>query len=428
MDDTRHNVPSKIPGLLTFLLIAFINAVVDLGHKIVIQNTIFKIYDDSTQVALTAIVNGLILLPFIFLFTPSGFLSDRFAKPKIMRWSAFAAIIICLLITLAYYQGWFIFAFAMTFILAAQSAIYSPAKYGYIREITREDQLAPANGFIQATTIVAILTGIFLFTVLFEHQLHGQIFHSENTLLRHIGPLGWILVLLSTIEWLLTFRLPLTNQSSNLTPFNWKHYYRGHAFKNNLSIMTQQPVVWFAILGLSLFWGISQTLLATFPAFAKIVLTETNTIVIQGLLACSGIGIVLGSLLAGKLCKHQIKLSLIGVGAAGLLLMLFIIPYLASFKAFAIAIIAFGLFGGLFIIPLNALIQRYASPTQLGTVLAGNNWVQNIVMLSFLIMTFLAAQADTHSALLLESLPFITLIISGLLIFKIRHFYRISTT
>ena len=97
----------RIAGLAPFLLVAFINAMVDLGHKITIQNTLFKIYDDATQVALTAVVNALILLPFILLFTPAGFLSDRFAKPKIMRFAAASAIVITLLITLSYYQGWF---------------------------------------------------------------------------------------------------------------------------------------------------------------------------------------------------------------------------------------------------------------------------------------------------------------------------------
>ena len=57
----------KLPasGALAFLLAGFMNAFVDFGHKIIIQNTVFKIYDGSQQVILTAIVNALILLPFI---------------------------------------------------------------------------------------------------------------------------------------------------------------------------------------------------------------------------------------------------------------------------------------------------------------------------------------------------------------------------
>lgn len=70
----------QIHGLIPFLLVAFINAFVDLGHKIIIQNTIYKVYEGSTQLLLTAIVNALILLPFILMLSPSGFLADKYPK------------------------------------------------------------------------------------------------------------------------------------------------------------------------------------------------------------------------------------------------------------------------------------------------------------------------------------------------------------
>jgi acyl-[acyl-carrier-protein]-phospholipid O-acyltransferase/long-chain-fatty-acid--[acyl-carrier-protein] ligase len=401
----------KIPALLSFLCVAFINAVVDLGHKILIQNTLFKIYDDSAQVALTAVVNALILLPFILLFTPSGYLSDRFAKPHIMRWSALAAVFVTLLITLGYYLGWFWFSFSMTFILAAQSAIYSPAKYGYIREIAGDNKLASANGFIQATTIVAILTGIFLFSILFEWLLSGEQYSDEAGLIQLIAPLGWILVGLSLCEYLLTRRLPILKVTIKQR-FDWQKYRRASLLKANITLIRADRMIWLSILGLAMFWGISQTLLATFPAFAKLVLGENNTIIIQGLLACSGIGIVLGSLMAGKFSQANTNQRLIATGAIGLLVMLWLIPELNSVVTFAAAIVAFGLFGGLFIIPLNALIQQRAAPQQLGTILAGNNWVQNMVMTSFLLITFFAADVNISSAELLGFLPYLTAVLA----------------
>ena len=51
-------------GALAFLLAGFMNAFVDLGHKIIIQNTVFKIYDGSQQVILTAIVISFGVLAF----------------------------------------------------------------------------------------------------------------------------------------------------------------------------------------------------------------------------------------------------------------------------------------------------------------------------------------------------------------------------
>ncbi len=198
----------KLTGFIPFILIIFLNAFVDLGHKILIQNTVFKIYDGQTQIILTAIVNGLILLPFVLLFSPAGFLSDKYRKPLIMKVSAAIAVGLTLLITLSYYLGWFQFSFAMTFLLAVQSAFYSPAKYGYIKELTGKEQLATANAVVQAVTIVAILFGIFAFSVFFEHRLAGVSYENESQLLQAVAPLGWILVICSSLEWMFAMQLP----------------------------------------------------------------------------------------------------------------------------------------------------------------------------------------------------------------------------
>ena len=66
-------------------------------------------------------------------------------------------------------------------------------------------------------------------------------------------------------------------------------------------------------------------------------------------------------------------------------------PQLDSTAALVIAFLLLGVAGGMFIVPLNALIQFNSRDSELGTVLAGNNWVQNIVMLSFVGLTVLFA-------------------------------------
>lgn len=134
----------RIHGAKVFLAAAFLNAFVDLGHKITIQNTIFKIYDGSTQVVLTAAVNGLILLPFIFLFIPAGKISDRFARHRVMQIAGWVAVGLTLAIVICYHMGWFVAAFMMTFLLAAQSAIYSPAKFAYLKSLFGKENLARA--------------------------------------------------------------------------------------------------------------------------------------------------------------------------------------------------------------------------------------------------------------------------------------------
>ncbi|WP_275099377.1 acyl-[ACP]--phospholipid O-acyltransferase [Sedimenticola hydrogenitrophicus] len=380
---------TKLRGFTPFILIIFFNAFIDLGHKILIQDTIFKIYEGQTQIILTAVVNGLILLPFILLFTPAGFLSDKFRKPRVMQISAAVAVALTLLVTLSYYLGWFRFAFGLTFLLAVQSAFYSPAKYGYIKELTGKENLTSANAVVQAVTIVAILSGIFVFSVLFEQRLAGTRYSDSQQLLQAIAPIGWVLVACAVLELLLTLRLTPVQAEAPELQFDWQRYRSGHCLRDNVSKLRGSRAIWLSIVGLSVFWGISQVVLAAFPALAKASLGLDNTVVIQGIMACTGIGIIVGSLVAGKASKHYIETGLIPLGAAGVVIALSFIPQLRSTGLLIVDFLFLGVFGGLFIVPLNALIQFHARDEELGTVLAGNNWVQNLVMLGFLGLTVL---------------------------------------
>ena len=144
----------KIRGFLPYLAIAFLNASVDLAHKITIQNVLLKSFDGDTLVVLTALVNAMILLPFVFLFSPAGFINDKYSHTKVIRYAAVVGVFISFAIFLSYLAGAFEIAFILTLILAAQSAVYSPAKYGIIKSIVGTEHLGAANGIIQALTIL----------------------------------------------------------------------------------------------------------------------------------------------------------------------------------------------------------------------------------------------------------------------------------
>jgi acyl-[acyl-carrier-protein]-phospholipid O-acyltransferase / long-chain-fatty-acid--[acyl-carrier-protein] ligase len=399
----------KFKGFFAFIGMVFLNAFVDLGHKIIIQNTIFKIYDGQHQIILTAIVNALILLPFILMMSPSGFCSDKYPKNKVMRVSAWVALTLTLFITLFYYLGWFWPAFAMTFMLALQSAFYSPSKYGYIKELVGKDNLASANGVVQAFTTIAILSGIFVFSVLFEHFLVNVEYDSTSSLLTHIAPVGWALVIFCVIELFFAYALPQKQEVDEEMKFDMKMYTKGHYLKSNMHTVYYREVIFLSVVGLSLFWAISQVMLAAFPAYAKETLSITNTVVIQGMMACAGIGIMIGSIIAGRISKTHIETGMIPVGSLGVAFCLLILPGLGSELTQAINFLMWGVFGGLFIIPLNALIQFHAEEDELGRVLAGNNLIQNVVMLSFLALTVIFALSGIDSVGLFNILLIVAL-------------------
>lgn len=382
----------KTGGMGIYLLVLFINAFVDLGHKITIQNTIFKMESGETQIILTALVNALILIPFILLVVPAGTLSDQRPKRWVMRQSAAVAVVVTLLITLSYYRGWFEWAFVLTLLLAMQSALFSPAKYGYLREQVSTPQLTRANGIVQAVTIIAILSGMFLFSLLFELLYANGAPQSSEAVIQQVAPLGWLLVLLASIEWWLTRALPDSpapaaeavpaKDLTQSTPI-WR-------------VLHNQPIIIFSIIGLSLFWGISQVSIAAFPAFAKAELGVESTLVIQGVLASAGVGILLGSLLVARISRSWIETGLIPFGAIGLTLALWLIPNSSSITTLSLLFLLSGLFGGLLLAPLNALIQYHAPTPQLGRTLAANNWMQNVTMLTFLAATMGIALLETR--------------------------------
>jgi len=383
----------KISGFTPYIFIIFLNAMTDLGHKIILQNTIFKAYDGSELIVLTAIVNALILLPFIFLFSPAGYISDKYAKTKVIEYASATAIGITILILFSYYMGWFWVAFGLTFVLAAQSAIYSPAKYGLIKEMTGNEKLAEANALVQAVTIVSILLGGVVYSVFFEYLLQDRsIMPSE--ILTYIAPVGFLLIGASVVEYLLAKKLvkQFTKQNTDKTMvFEASKYQKLEYLKSNLSVIKANKTVWLSILGLSVLWGVSQVVLAVFGEHLKSTLGITDTVVAQGLLALSGFGMVIGSMFSGRVSRNYIETGIIPLGALGVALALYAIPSLTQMWSLGTALFLFGFSAGLFIVPLNAIIQFSTPAHILGKVLAGNNFMQNMSMFLFLILTALFA-------------------------------------
>lgn len=403
-----------IAGVFNYLLVVFLNAFTDLGHKIIIQNTVFKVYDGTTQIMLTAVVNALMLLPFILAFSPSGYLSDRFAKNVVMKHAALLAVFITLAITFSYYQGWFFTAFALTFLLALQSALYSPAKYGYIKELVGTQYLSSGNAALQAVTTSAILLGIIVYTILFETLL-GDVFATKEDILKTIAPLGWLLVLGSVVEYLLALKLPNMSADRSRKKFDFARYIKGFYLKKNLLLLKRKKEVFDSVIALSLFWSISQVVLAIFGEYAKSELEITNTIVVQGIMTFSVIGIVFGSMLSSAFSKYYINSGLAALSALGIALLLFMIPFTANTLLLGVEFVLFGLFSGMLLVPLNAKIQHLSPDIHLGTVLAGNNFVQTFFMFSFLMLTTLFAYFGMHAKILFFVMGFVALYLIYLL-------------
>ena len=408
----------KLAGFIPYILIVALNAMTDLGHKIILQNTVFKAYDGTELMVYTAIINSLILLPFIFLFSPSGYLSDRYPKTRVIQVASFVAIIITSFITYSYYQGWFEAGFILTLLLAAQSALYSPAKYGLIKEMFGTKYITSANGTVQAVTIAAILLGGVVYSIFFEQLLADQSI-DRDAILTFIAPLGFVLIASSILEFLLSLTLPLTKEENTKLSFSMTSYMKLEYFFKNRVMIRRDGSIWYAIIGLSVFWGVSQIVVAVFGAFLKSSLGVTDTVTAQAMLSLGGLGIILGSIIASRVSKAYIETGLIPLGSVGVAVSLGFIPYLHDVTSIGIVFFTYGVFGGLFIVPLNALIQFSAPSFRLGKVLAANNFYQNVVMFVFLILTAYISYLGIKSEYIFSIASFIALLGALFTIYKL---------
>ena len=380
----------QIKGLIPYIFVVFLNAIIDLGDKILLQNAIFKFYDGSTQIILTAFINSLIILPGILLFTPVGYLSDRFSKSIVLRYASKVALLLTVLIMISYFFGLFEIALFITFLLAAQSAFFFPAKYGLIKEMFGKERLPEGNGVIQATTIIAILLSSLLFSVLFEKMIDGSE-ESIGAYLEHIWSITLILVALALVQVKLTQRVPVIEKGDHTLRLIKEKYLHFGYLKENLSLAFSNRVIAESIIGLGLFYGISQVLLAIFGVHLEEVSHEHNTIIAQGIMAMAGAGIAVGALLTAKFSQNYIETGLIPVGILGIVTTILMITKTSSTTLLGVEFLLFGIFGGFILVILNSLIQYRAKAHALGRVMAASNLVQNLFMLGFLLLTVFAA-------------------------------------
>jgi len=128
---------------------------------------------------------------------------------------------------------------------------------------------------------------------------------------------------------------------------------------------------------------------------------------VQGVMALAGVGIVVGSILVAKLSRFYINVGLAGIGAVIVTLIVFCVPFIDSMQLIAFLFTLFGVFAAFILVPLNARIQYLATRVHLGIILAANNFIQNIFMFTFLLLTTLFAYFGMNAELLFYFMGFV---------------------
>ena len=330
MNKLKENLSNIVLIKFAFLFVVFANVFVDISHKVLLQNIAFKIFDGSTQVIWISIINAMIIIPFLLLFTLSGYLSDKYNKKDILIYGAISSFCLSVLMIFAYMSENFYFTMFTLILLAVQSAIYSPAKFGMILDIYGRDNLAKGNASLQAVPIIAILFAIGVGSYFFEsfYVTNNLIqFSTKEELLTVILPLTYYILPLALLEMLVSLfvlKKLKTNYTINANlSLDKEQFFKGKLLIKNIKNISSNSLIFLSVIGLSVFWGISQALMAVFPSFAKQYLLINDVFVINAVIASSGVGIAIGAFIYSRVSKYYIEVGTIPLASVGMSLSIY---------------------------------------------------------------------------------------------------------
>jgi len=302
--------------------------------------------------------------------------------------------------------------------LGTQAAMFSPLKYGILPQHLAENELIGGNGLINMGTFLAILLGTILGGVLISIPEQGATIISILIIILAI--LGYTASL---------FILPAQPSEAtlkirwNIAIETWKMIQCGR----------EKRSVFIAILAMSWFWFVGATYLSQMPAYAKYVLGGNNEVVTL-LLTMFSVGIGTGSVLCEKLSKGRIELGIVPIGALGITVFA-IDVYFASqplmqahlpagsqgvwqFLAMAgstralLDLALIGFFGGIYIVPLNAMIQHRSNPLHRARIIASNNILNALMMVASSVATIMMLQYQFNIAEIFLSLGIVNALVA----------------
>jgi len=359
------DLPLFSRGMLAVLVAQFFSALGDNAALI----AAIAIVKSQGLGALVPMLQDSFIVPFILLAPFVGQLADAFPKGRVMLVSNLVKLCGALAMALGANP------LAAYGLIGIGATMYSPAKYGILAQMFGPDRLVRANGMMEGSTIVAILTGVLLGGWLADHSLNW--FHT--LILAFAGVM--VAYALAAVANLLIPRLPAEHPGAEFHP--WLMIGK---FGTALSLMFRDRDARFSLLGTSMFWGSGITLRLMLFAWVPAALAISDNQTPANLMGAVSIGIVLGAgAAAAWISLANVNRALIG----GLLLgpVILALSFVHDLTAAAVFMVAIGACGGLFVVPLNALVQeRGHRSIGAGKALAVQNFAENLSMLIFVAM------------------------------------------
>ncbi len=336
----------------------------------------------------------LFILPYFIFSATAGQLADKYERSQLVRMLKIAEILIMLIGTAGFLLGSLWLLLLALFLMGTHSTFFGPIKYAILPEILKPNELMSGNALFQSGTSMAILIGMIL---------GGAVISMSQ------GNLLWISLTVLTIACLGYFssRFILKQEvSSPNIQIDWNFFRTSF---QTVKYAKSLPLIFLILLGNSWYWFYGATYLTQIPQLTQQNLHASENVV-SLLLTFFSVGIGVGSLLCRKIGGSEVNIKMVPLGALGLTVFALYLaislsfvpertgPLLGLYEVFhggwsyyhvMIAVTFLGISGGFYIVPLYAMMQAYSPRSHRARVVAANNILNAIFMVSSAIFSII---------------------------------------
>ncbi|MEM9060728.1 MAG: MFS transporter [Pseudomonadota bacterium] len=397
---------------LPLFLVQFLGAFNDqVYQKAFVALITYRLADQvGIPIAMLGIIaSALFILPFALITPMAGQIADRMDKAIMMRWIKAWEIVVMGLAVIGYYTQNIVFLYFVLFLMGAQSAMFAPIKYSVLPQYLRREELMAGNGLVQGFTFLAIIFGTII---------------GNELILREGGVLivSIFVVSVAVIGFISSLYTPSAPAQPNAEAVDW---FFVRAIWKLIAMCRKNRPAWRAILSISWFWFLGATFLSLLPSYAKEELGVDEG-VLTVLLAGFSVGVAIGAIASDKLSGGRVGPHLPPWGALGLAIMAvelwFATPaapepgselltraeFFSNATGWRVLIdfIVLATFAGIYVTPMNAVLQTESPDDKRASFIAASNVVDSsfIVLNAVVVAVLVAVGLDTRSVLVVLTL------------------------
>ena len=361
-----------------------------------------------SQSQLVALVSAALIVPYLIFSPLGGRWAVKFSKQGVFRIFKILEFPIMAIAAVAFVYELIYLALLAVLLMGIQSCLYSPSKYGLIRDIGGVEGSARGSGIFEAMAFLGILAGTV--TAAWISDRYSVVMLLVLFFL--LAFIGYI-----AVAGLKVKELPPEPDSSRTVHVNPVRFVL-----SSFRLASSLPGVNLAVIGISFFWMFGGILQMNIVVDATRVLEVSNTVT-GIIMAMAALGIIAGNWMAGIAQQKFSKSLLIHSGSSGMTLGFALLAFFDfSTAGFAIVVMLIAVAGGFYQVPWLTVIQQSDAGRKAGQLLAYMNVVIFIFVLAGTLLFSLTALLTSDNSIAV----FFVLLLLNCLIVAVNYRNRIE--